>query len=144
MRPTNKCCFSPISSNWFISTIVKVLYLFDNYRYFCKLYFYFRINCNFGGKGPKFESLHYFPVNRTKTGPEVIKLFSCSTELSTKFIMLINVKMPTIVGILTFMRMINTISERLKSRNFFICRYFSNYEQLKFCAQFEFSMKKVL
>ena len=59
--------------------------------------------------------------------PEVIKLFSCSTQLSTKFllliklkyrqiknflalslsyvvfIMLMNVKMPTIVGILTFM-----------------------------------------
>ena len=27
-------------------------------------------------------------------GPEVIKLFSCSTQLSTKFILLINVKMP--------------------------------------------------
>ena len=41
-----------------------------------------------------------------KAGPEVIKLFSCSTEstlLSTKFILLINVKMPTFVGILTFM-----------------------------------------
>ena len=34
--------------------------------------------------------------------PEVIKLFSCSTQLSMKFLMLINVKMPTIVGILTF------------------------------------------
>ena len=33
-------------------------------------------------------------------GPEVIKLFSYSTQLSTKFILLINVKMPTIVGIL--------------------------------------------
>ena len=41
-------------------------------------------------------------------GPEVIKLFSCSTQLSTKFILLINVKMPTIVGILTFISMINT------------------------------------
>ena len=61
------------------------------------------------------------------TGPEVIKLFSFSTQLSTKFqlliktkiltneevscfkslIMLINVKMPTIVGILTFMSRIN-------------------------------------
>ena len=66
--------------------------------------------------------------------PEVIKLFSCSTQLSIKFqllrktkmlknkdlfcfkpsdvvfIMLINVKMPTtIVGILTFMSMINFI-----------------------------------
>ena len=36
-------------------------------------------------------------------GPEVIKLFSCSTQLSTKFILLINVKMTTIVGILTFL-----------------------------------------
>ena len=64
---------------------------------------------------------------------EVIKLFSCSTQLSMKFqlliklkcskintliasklsevlfIMLINVKMPTIVGILTFMSMINVM-----------------------------------
>ena len=40
-------------------------------------------------------------------GPEVIKLFPCSTQLSTKFIMLINVKMPTIVGILTFISMIS-------------------------------------
>ena len=35
-------------------------------------------------------------------GLEVIKLFPCSTQPSTKFILLINVKMPTIVGILTF------------------------------------------
>ena len=68
-----------------------------------------------------------------KSGPEVIKLFSYSTQLSTKFqllikakipkmkrflalslsdvvfIMLINVKMPTIVGILTFMSRINFV-----------------------------------
>ena len=37
-------------------------------------------------------------------GFEVIKLFSCSTQLSMKFSLLINVKMPTVVGILTFMR----------------------------------------
>ena len=69
-----------------------------------------------------------------KPGPQVIKLFSCSTQLSMEFrllvkskiikcwkikiflafklsddvfIMLINVKMPIIVGILTFMSMIN-------------------------------------
>ena len=66
--------------------------------------------------------------------PEVIKLFSCSTQLSMKFILLINVKMPTIVGILTFISMINTTSERLKAINFFICRYFIFTEQLKFCA----------
>ena len=61
--------------------------------------------------------------------------FSCSTQLNTKFILLINVKMPTIVGILTFISMINTASERLKAMNFFICRYFGFYEQLKFRAQ---------
>ena len=72
---------------------------------------------------------------RTRTGPEVIKLFPCSTQLSTKFILLINVKMPTIVSILTFNSMINTTSKRLKARNFFVCRYFSFYEQLKFRAQ---------
>ena len=57
--------------------------------------------------------------------PEVIKLFSYSTQLSTKFILLIIFKMPTIVGILTFNSMINTTSERPKARHFFICRYFS-------------------
>ena len=61
---------------------------------------------------------------------KVIKLFSCSTQLSMKFqqliktkflkkkdfswfqtlfVMLINVKMPTIVGILMFMSMINFV-----------------------------------
>ena len=56
-----------------------------------------------------------------------------------KFIMLINVKMPTIVGILTFISMINTRSERLKTINFFIWWYFSFYEH-----SVELSMKKVL
>ena len=42
-----------------------------------------------------------------QSGPEVIKHFSCSTQLRLKFILLINVKMPTIVGILTFMSGIN-------------------------------------
>ena len=68
-------------------------------------------------------------------GPEAINLFSYSAQLSTNLILLINVKMPTIVGILTFISMINTTAERLKARNFFICRYFIVYEQLKFRAQ---------
>ena len=51
-----------------------------------------------------------------KPGLEVIKLFSYSTQLSITFIMLINVKMPTIVGISTFIGMINTPSVRLKAR----------------------------
>ena len=71
----------------------------------------------------------------TKPGPEVILLFSSSTQLSMKFIMLINVKMPTIVGILTFISMINTLYEKLKARNFFTCWYFSFYEQLKLHVQ---------
>ena len=45
----------------------------------------------------------------TKPGPEVIKLFSCSTQLSMKFSPLIDVKMPTIVGILTCMSGKNNI-----------------------------------
>ena len=74
--------------------------------------------------------------------PKVIKLFSCSTQLSTIFILLINVKMLTIVGILTFIIMINTTSERLKARfNFFIWWYLSFYEQLKFCAQLSWAWK---
>ena len=58
-------------------------------------------------------------------GPEFIKPFPCSTQLSMKFILLINVKMQTIVGIFTFISMINTTSEKPKARNFFTCRYFS-------------------
>ena len=51
----------------------------------------------------------YFIVTVTKSGPEVIKLFSCSTRLSMKFSPLINVKMPTVVGILTCMSGENNI-----------------------------------
>ena len=58
-------------------------------------------------------------------GPEVIKLFPYSTQLIMKFILLINVKMPTTVGILTFISMINTTSKNHKVRTFFVCRYFS-------------------
>ena len=80
-----------------------------------------------------------FGINRLtlvllNLAPENIKLFPCSSQLSTKFILFINVKMPTTVGILTSISMINTTSERLKARNFFICWYFSFYEQLKFHA----------
>ena len=60
--------------------------------------------------------------------PEYINIFSYSTELSEKFILLINVKMPTIVGILTFISMLNTTPESLEAITFFICRYFSFIE----------------
>ena len=49
------------------------------------------------------SSVNILNYRYIKPGPEVIKLFSCSTQLSMKFFLLINVKMPTIVGILTFM-----------------------------------------
>ena len=60
--------------------------------------------------------------------------------------MLINVKMPTIVGILTFISMINTTSENLKARKVFIFQLFCFYKLMKFHALslVELSMKKVL
>ena len=41
--------------------------------------------------------------------PRGYKTFLCSTQLSMKFFLLINVKMPTIVGILIFMSGKNSI-----------------------------------
>ena len=41
--------------------------------------------------------------------PRGYNKFSCSTQLCMKFFLLINVKMPTIVGILTFMSRKNSI-----------------------------------
>ena len=46
-----------------------------------------------------------------------------------------NVTMTTIVGILTFIRMINTSFECIKLGKIVIFQYFSFYEQLKFHAQ---------
>ena len=70
-----------------------------------------------------------------RPGSEVITLFSCSIQLSTKFILLINIKMPTIVGIRTFISTIYTTSESMKVRKAFNFQYFNFYEQLKFRAQ---------
>ena len=75
----------------------------------------------------------HFPIWCSGSGAEVF--FSCSTQLSTKFIVLINVKISAIVGILTIISMINTTLESRSARNFFICRYFSSSVDL--------SMKKV-
>ena len=63
------------------------------------------------------------------------------TQLCIKFIQLINVEVPTIVGILRYISMINLTSERLKARNFFTFRYFSFQEQLKFCAHLNWAWK---
>ena len=75
-------------------------------------------------------------------GPEVIKLFSCSTQLRMKIFLLINVKMPTIGGILTFMSGKNGslgLSELNISQ---ISWHFCTYEHLKFYAQLSWEWKK--
>ena len=56
-------------------------------------------------------------------GPKVIKLFSYSAQPSMKFIMLINVKMPTIV---VNNSMINTTSEGLKARRVYFSVFISS------------------
>ena len=45
--------------------------------------------------------------HKRMSGFEVIKFVSRSIQLSIKLIMLINIKMPTAVGILTFISMVN-------------------------------------
>ena len=67
-------------------------------------------------------------------GNQGYKKCSCSFQLRMTFILLINVKMPTIVGILTFISRVNTTSESFKARKIFIFLYFSFYKQLKFHA----------
>ena len=87
---------------------------------------------------PTIPRITEVPVNKLPGGHDddlAIKLFLCSTQLSMKFILLINAKMPTIVGILTFISRINTSYESLKARNTYLYQYFSFYEQLKFHAQ---------
>ena len=90
-----------------------------------------------------YNNQNVFPNTLTPPGPEVIKLFSYSTHLSTKFILLINVKMPTVVGILTFISRINTISEGFKAIKIVIYHHFTFYEHLKFYAQLSRAQKKV-
>ena len=77
----------------------------------------------------------------------VIKLFPCSTQLSTKFILLINIKMPIIVGILTFISMINTISERLNAETSSfvgILVFILVFEFFKFRAQMSLALKSLI
>ena len=84
------------------------------------------------------EKLHFL----LNSGPEVIKLFPCSSQLSMKFFLLINVKMPTIVGILTFMSRKNSILNLPEPEKGWISWYFHTYEHLKFHAQLSWAWKK--
>ena len=56
-------------------------------------------------------SFYFVAIYIKLPGSETIKLYSCSTQLSMKFFQLINVKMPTAVGILTFINMKNSIQD---------------------------------
>ena len=85
-------------------------------------------------------ALHVFDLC-SLSGLEVIKLFPFSTQLSMRFILLINVKMPTIVGILTFISMIN-ITSRV-TRKGFIAQHLSYYEHLETSCSVELRMKIV-
>ena len=77
-------------------------------------------------------------IATTKNCPlaEVIKLILLiNVKMPMEFILLINVKMPTFVGILTFIRRINTTSESFKARKVFKFQHFSVDEQVKFNAK---------
>ena len=63
-----------------------------------------------------------------------MKIISCSSQLSMKFFLLGNVKMPTIVGILTFIGRKNSILGFSGPEKCCISWYHT-YEQLKFHAQ---------
>ena len=78
-------------------------------------------------------------VIKYKNIPRVYKTFH-APPLSITFIMLIHVKMPTIVGILTFISMINTPAASLKARKALKFQHFSFYEQLKVHAQLSLAL----
>ena len=69
------------------------------------------------------------------SGPKVMKNISCSTQLSMKFFLLINVKMPTIVGILTFKNKKNSIIGLSEPENAEFLDILYTYAHLKFHAQ---------
>ena len=77
-----------------------------------------------------------------RPGLEIIKLFSCSTQLNMKFILLINVKMPTIVGILAFISRINTPSKSFKGSKIFYLSPFYPLWAVELSRSVELSMKK--
>ena len=83
-------------------------------------------------------------LGKTTRPREVIKLFSCLTQLSMKFFLLVNVKMPTIVGILTFMSWTNNIMSLPEPKKSQISWWFYTYEHLKFHAQLSWAWKSFI
>ena len=68
-------------------------------------------------------------------GIRVVKLFPCSIQLIMPFILLINVKMPTVVGILTFISRMDIVFESFKAGQILVFQHFSFSDQFKFPAQ---------
>ena len=81
------------------------------------------------------HSLSRTLIYQRNQASEVIKLFLCATQLSMKFFLLMNVIMPTIVGILTLMSRKNSILGLPEPKKGQLSWYFYTYEQLKFHAQ---------
>ena len=95
---------------------------FNVAQYFVSLIIYVQTVCK--GHQPRSRAIIFF------------------SKLSTKFILLINVKMPTIVGILTFMSMINTTSEILKQETSLFVGILVFMSSWNFCAQLSWAWKK--
>ena len=74
-----------------------------------------------------------FYQNLSDTWARGYKTFS--SQLKLKYILLINVKMPTTVGILTFISRINLLFLSFEPEFFQIFDYFSINQQMKFHAQ---------
>ena len=73
------------------------------------------------------------------SGPELIKtFFSCSTQLSMNFHLIIKIKIPTVK---TFF-MLNSAELSMKEVSKF-CQYFKIYKQNKFHAQLSWTWKKL-
>ena len=97
--------------------------------------YFSEVSC-FGRK----ESSSSFDLHHLLCWPWGYKKFSCSAQLNVKFFLLINVKMPTIVGISTFMSRKNISIGLSKPVKSWISWYFYN-EHLKFHAQLSWAWK---
>ena len=79
-----------------------------------------------------------------RPGPEVRKLFSCSTQLSMKFVLFINLKILTKVLNFFHAQLSWASSAELSMKKVLFFWYFYLYDQVKFHAQLSWAWKKVL
>ena len=83
--------------------------------------------------------------NFKKPCSEFMKPFSCSTQLIKKFILLINFKMPTLVGILIFISrirfMLFLFSSKKKKKKGRNCWHFGIYKHDKILADLKMRKK---